>query len=200
MISSARTKRMLAVAILVGTTALSLPASASAQFFVNPFAGYNFGGDAGCPDITGCDAKNLNWGVSVGVLGGIFGTEVEFADTKNFYGETAVTKTRVTTIMGHFMIAPKFGPIQPYGLGGLGVLKSQVEATGGAVIDEDQDDFGYDFGGGLMIFFGGHVAARLDIRYFQSFDALNLIGLEDLRQNDNKLNFSRFSGGVVFKF
>ncbi len=41
---------------------------------------------------------------------------------------------------------------------------------------------------------------RTDFRYFQSFDALKLIGLADLRENDNKLNFSRFSVGAVFKF
>jgi len=200
MTSFARTKRMLAVAILVGAAALSLPASAAAQFFINPSIGYNFGGDSGCPAITGCEAKNLNWGVSFGAIGSVVGTEVEFTDTSNFYGETAVTKTRVTTIMGHFLFAPKFGPVQLYGLGGLGLLKSQVDATGGAAVDEDQNDFGYDVGGGLMIFFGQHVGVRTDFRYFQSFDALKLIGLAELRQNDNKLNFNRFSAGVVFKF
>ena len=200
MTSSARTKRMFAVAILVGAAALSLPASAAAQIFINPSIGYNFGGDSGCPEITGCEAKNLNWGISFGAIGSVVGFEVEFADTNNFYGETAVTTTRVTTIMGHFMFAPKFGAVQLYGLGGLGLLRSQVEATGGVAVDEEQDDFGYDVGGGLMIFFGEHVGARVDFRYFQSFDALKLIGLAELRENDNKLNFSRFSTGVVFKF
>ena len=200
MTSSARTKRMFAVAILVGAAALWLPASAAAQFFINPSIGYNFGGDSGCPAITGCEAKNLNWGISFGAIGSVVGVEVEFADTNNFYGETAVTTTRVTTIMGHFMFAPKFGPVQLYGLGGLGLLRSQVESTGGVAVDENQDDFGYDVGGGLMIFFGEHVGVRTDFRYFQSFDALKLIGLADLRENDNKLNFSRFSVGAVFKF
>jgi len=199
MTSSARAKRMFAVAILVGATVLCLPASAAAQFFVNPFIGYNYGGDAGCPAITNCEAKNLNWGVAVGALGSVVGVEFEFSDTDNFYGETDVTKTRVTTLMGNFLLAPKFGPIQLYGLAGLGLLKSKVEATGGIAVDEDQDDFGYDLGGGLMVFFGEHVGARFDARYFQSFDALQMIGLGDLR-DDNKLNFSRFSAGVVFKF
>ena len=200
MTSSVRTTRTSAIAILVCAAALWLPAPAAAQFFINPSIGYNFGGDSGCPEITGCEAKNLNWGISFGALGSIVGVEVEFADTNNFYGETAVTKTRVTTIMGHFLFAPKFGPVQLYGLGGLGLLKSQVDATGGVAADEDQDDFGYDVGGGLMIFFGQHVGVRTDFRYFQSFDALKLIGLADLRENDNKLNFSRFSVGAVFKF
>jgi opacity protein-like surface antigen len=200
MTSSTRTKRMFAVAILVGACALSLPAPAAAQVFINPSIGFNFGGDSGCPEITGCESKNFNWGISFGVIGSVVGAEIEFADTDNFYGETDLAKTRVTTIMGHFLFAPKFGPVQLYGLGGLGLLKSKIEAVGVVGEDDNQDDFGYDLGAGLMIFFGEHVGARVDYRYFQSFDALKLVGLENLRENDNKLNFNRFSTGVVFKF
>ena len=199
MTTSVNLKRILAVTILSSAVALGLPAPAAAQFYVNPSIGWNFAGDAGCPDITGCESKNFNWGISFGAIGSVVGIEVEFADTDNFYGETAVTKTRVTTIMGHFLLAPKIGPVQLYGLGGLGVLKSKVEVTDGGGVEDDQDDFGYDLGAGLMIFFGEHIGARVDYRYFQSFDALELIGLGNL-QTDNKLNFNRFSTGVVFKF
>ena len=200
MTSFASTKRTFAVVVFVGAAALWLPAPAAAQIFINPSIGFTFGGDAGCPEITGCESKNVNWGISFGAIGSVVGVEVEFADMSNFYGKTDVAETRVTTIMGHFLLAPKFGPVQLYGLGGLGVLKSQVDATEGSVADDGQDDFGYDFGGGLMIFFGEHIGARADYRYFQSFDALKLIGLSELRESDNKLNFNRFSTGVVFKF
>jgi hypothetical protein len=31
-----------------------------AQGFISPFVGYNFGGDAGCPEITGCQDKHTS--------------------------------------------------------------------------------------------------------------------------------------------
>ncbi len=191
---------MLAVAVVVGMAVLCLPAQSAAQAFVNPFVGYNFSGDAGCPEITGCEDKNLNWGVSLGAVGGIVGAELEFGYTDSFFGETSQTTTSVTTIMGNFLLAPRFGPIQPYGVAGLGLIRSKVEVTEGTSVDESENDFGYDVGGGLMIFFGRHVGVRADVRYFRSFSVLNLFpsDLDFLREN--KLDFGRFSGGVIFKF
>lgn len=193
-----RTNHRPAVAIVVAVAALCLPTPSAAQAFIYPFLGYNFSGDSGCPEITGCEDKNLNWGVSLGAVGGIVGAELEFAHTDNFFGETVGRKTTVTTIMGHFLLAPKFGPIQPYGLAGLGVIRSNVDVTAGTPLEESENDFGYDIGGGLMVFFGEHVGARADVRYFQSFSAVNLLGLDFLQEE--KLDFGRFSGGVVFKF
>jgi opacity protein-like surface antigen len=187
------TARTLFVSLGVVLVTLCLPARSAAQVYINPFVGYNFGGDAGCADILGCEDKNFNWGVALGAVGKIIGGELEFGYTNGFYGESATTQTAVTTIMGNFLLAPRFGPIQPYGLGGLGVIRSKVEA----VTEEDQSDFGYNVGGGLMIFFGSHVGARVDFRYFHSFDPLDVLGLNP---QENKLDFSRFSGGVVFKF
>jgi opacity protein-like surface antigen len=198
MISFLRTRHTFALAVAVGVAVLCLPAPSAAQVFVYPFLGYNFSGDSGCPEITGCEDKRLNWGVSLGAVGRIFGAEVEFAHTDGFFGETAETRTSVTTIMGHFLLAPRFGPIQPYGLAGLGLIRSKLEAIAGTSPDGDQNDFGYDVGGGLMVLFGRHVGARADIRYFHSFSVLDRLGLGSLR--DNKLDFGRFSGGVVFKF
>lgn len=186
----------LAAAVVVAAAALAWPSPSAAQAYVNPFLGYNFSGDAGCPEIVGCEDKNLNWGFAAGLVGKIVGAELELGFTNGFFGETATTKTDVTTIMGHFLLAPRFGPIQPYGLFGLGLIKSRVEETAG--VDETQNDFGYDVGGGVMIFFGKHFGIRGDIRYFRSFDALGFLG--DEFQGDNKLDFGRFSGGAVFRF
>jgi opacity protein-like surface antigen len=182
----------------VSLAALGLPGPANAQVFVNPFIGYDFSGDSGCPQITRWENKNLNWGVSLGAVGRIVGAEIEIAHTDGFFGETVETKTSVTTVMGHFLLAPRFGPIQPYGLAGLGLIRSKAEVTVGAEADEAQNDLGYDVGGGVMIFFGKHVGARADVRYFHSFNVLRLLDLDFLR--DNKLDFGRFSAGVVFKF
>jgi opacity protein-like surface antigen len=184
-----------AAALLAGLFTLCAPSEAAAQFFINPFIGYNFGGDSGCPEVLNCEDKALNLGVSIGALGGIVGTEFDMNFIDQFFGETATTSTKVSTYFGNFLLAPKFGPVQPYGLIGLGLIRTDVQSTG-LTEGEDRNDFGWDVGGGLMIFFGQHVGVRGDLRYMHSVDALELIGL----QSDNKLDFGRATGGVVFKF
>jgi len=73
---------------LMLTTALLMPRAAAAQGFINPFFGWNFGGDAKCLEITGCEEHMTNWGVSFGALGPVFGFEEELGYSKKFV-ETA---------------------------------------------------------------------------------------------------------------
>jgi opacity protein-like surface antigen len=172
-------------------------APANAQGFVSPFLGYNFGGDAGCPEITDCEDKNLNWGVGVGSLGAILGAELEFAFIPNFFGETPGVENSVFTLMGNVMLAPRFGPVQPYGTAGLGLIKSRVELNVGGLIENDNNDFGWNTGGGIFIFFGDHVGIRGDIRYFHAFQALEVLGIDI---GDTKLDYGRVSGALALKF
>jgi opacity protein-like surface antigen len=189
-------KQMAVVALLTGACTICAPEEASAEFFISPLIGYNFSGDSGCPEIINCEDKHLNWGVGFGALGSIFGVEGEWAYIDDFFGETANSKSSVTTLMGNFLLAPRFGPVQPYGLIGAGLMKTKVESAPPAISDTDQNDFGWDVGGGLMIFFGDHVGIRGDVRYFHSVALLNVFGVE----TDTKLDFGRASGAVVFKF
>jgi opacity protein-like surface antigen len=173
---------------------------AHAQGFISPFIGYNFGGDSGCPEITNCDDKRTDYGVSFGALGSLVGIEFELGYTPNFFGETSGQTSNVLTFMGNFMLAPKIGPVQPYGLGGLGLIKTKVEGLGA---DNDQNQFGWDIGGGLMVFFGAHVGVRGDVRYFHSFqvlDFLNVAGLPALGLGGQKLDYGRAAAAIVFKF
>ena len=172
---------------------------AQAQGFISPFIGYNFGGDAGCPEITNCEDKRADYGVSFGALGSIVGFEAEFGYTKNFFGETSNQTSNVLTFMSNFMLAPKIGPVQPYGLAGLGLIRTTVEV--GTSSDENQ--FGWDLGGGLMVFFGEHVGVRGEVRYFQAFQVLDFINRPNppvLGLSEKKLEFGRAAMGVVFKF
>ena len=170
---------------------------AHAQGFISPFIGYNFGGDSGCPEITDCEDKNLNWGVGIGALGAIFGTELEFAYIPDFFGDIPGASSSVLTLMGNFMLSPRFGPIQPYALVGLGLIKSEAELTLPSVLDSDNNDLGWNTGGGVFIFFGDHFGIRGDIRYFHAFSTLELLGLN---LGDTKLDYGRFSGALAVKF
>jgi opacity protein-like surface antigen len=193
---STRTLSIAAGALLL---LLATGAPASAQGFIAPFLGYNFGGDAGagCQEVFDCEDKHSNFGVAVGVIGGFFGFELDFGYSPDFFGESSDQESSVLTLMGNFMFAPKIGPVQPYGLAGLGLIKSDLEFSVSGLLDQDNNKFGYDVGGGMMVFFGEHIGVRGDVRYFHSLQKLELIGLE---LDEAKLDFGRASVGVVFKF
>jgi opacity protein-like surface antigen len=173
---------------------------ARAQGFVSPFIGYNFGGDAGCPGITTCKDKHANYGVAFGALGSVVGFEAEIAHTNDFFGSVSDQSSNVLTFMSNFMIAPKFGPIQPYGLAGAGWIRTSVETPGQR---SDDNEVGWDAGGGLIGYFTSHIGVRGDVRYFHSFQVLNLAGLPSLPNlpfGETKIDFGRFSIAAMFKF
>src|SRR3954470_24569304 len=114
---------------------------ANAQGFISPFVGYNFGGDSGCAEITNCEDRHVNWGVALGALGNIVGFEAEFAHTSDFFGATSSQSTSVLTFMGNFMLAPKIGPVQPYGLAGIGLMRTSVDSAGEA---DDENQIAWD--------------------------------------------------------
>jgi opacity protein-like surface antigen len=170
---------------------------ASAQAYISPFIGYNFGGDSGCPEVSNCEDKRRNLGVAFGSIGSVFGSEFEFSYIDNFFGDTPGTSSNVITLMGNFMLAPKFGVLQPYGVVGLGLIKTHTELTAGSLLESDNNHFGWDLGGGAIIYFGDHFGVRGDLRYFHAFQDLDILGLPIA---DAKLDFGRLSGAAVFKF
>ena len=174
---------------------------ASAQVFVSPFIGYNFSGDAGCPDIRDCEDKKINWGASFGAVGPIVGGELEFGYTDNFFGESSGQQSNVLTIMGNFMLAPKISIVQPFGLIGVGVIKTKVDDLLLAS-DNAESDVGWTIGGGLIVYVNKHVGLKGDVRYYKSFSALDLLNIDlgDLGDNGNKIDFGRAAFGVVLKF
>jgi opacity protein-like surface antigen len=174
--------------------------TARAQGFVSPFIGYDFGGTTGCQGVLNCEDKHTNWGVAFGAVGSIVGFEEEFAYANDFFGSSANQSSTVITLMSNFMIAPKIGPIQPYVLGGIGLIRTTLNVAGAT----DQNQIGWDVGGGVTGYFSQHVGVRGDIRYFHSFQVLDLLNLPipppGLNIGNTKLDFGRASIGVVFKF
>jgi opacity protein-like surface antigen len=192
-----RNSRQLILAALV-MCFIGTAATAHAQGFISPLVGYDFGGDAKCPTITvNCQDKQLNFGVGVGLIGTILGFEEELAYALDFCGTASGLSTNVLTVMSNVMIAPKLGPVRPYVLAGAGLMKSHVELTTASVLTTDNNTFGWDFGGGVMGFFGSHVGVRADLRYFRSFQDFSVLGFT---LANSKLNFGRAGVGVVFKF
>jgi opacity protein-like surface antigen len=171
--------------------------NARAESFISPLIGFNFGGDSGCPTVTDCEDKRLNFGIGLGVLGSVLGYETEFAYAKDFFGDAPGYTSSVLTVMGNVMLVPNVGPVRPYGLLGLGMIRSRIESFPEGVFSTGTTDFGWDVGGGLFILFGDNVGVRGDIRYFHSFEDLEIAGIP---LADTKLDFGRASAALVFKF
>jgi opacity protein-like surface antigen len=170
---------------------------AQAQGFISPIVGYDFGGDAKCPQLTDCKDKRLNVGVSVGAMGSILGFEEEVAYAPDFFGDSPGISSNVLTVMSNLMIVPAMGPVRPYALAGIGLMKSHVELTSASVFTTDNNTVGWDVGGGVIGFLGGNFGLRADLRYFHSFKDLTVLGIT---LDNSKLNFGRASVGVVLKF
>jgi hypothetical protein len=189
--------------LLVLITLMLTPAPARADTLLIPFMGVNFGGDSG-KDFEGAfDASRFDWGASFAFMGGgIFGIEGDFAYSPDFFGKTDVGGSSLFTATGNVLIGIPFGGqqgfgIRPYGLGGVGVMHSSAEF--GGVSGRDEDNVTWSAGGGVMLFFGTRVGIRGDLRYFRTFDDLEIFGV-DIAESPGKLDFTRGSVGVVFRF
>lgn len=189
--------RACALCVLTATLTIGGAWEARAQGFVAPFIGYDFGGDSGCPNLTNCEDKKLNAGVAIGIMGNILGFEEEFAYAKKFFGSAPGLSSNVFTLMSSLMIVPKIGPLRPYVLGGVGLIKTHVELSPSSLLTSDNNNLGWDVGGGIMGFFGPHIGVRGDIRHFHAFQDLKVVGFT---LGSSKLDFGRASVALVLKF
>jgi len=187
-----------ALIVLALTCILGVPDRAGAEGFISPLIGFNFGGDANCPSVQGCEDKRMNFGVALGAAGAVFGFEEEFAYARDFFGTAPNLKSSVFTLMSNVMLAPRIGPIRPYVLTGLGLIKTHVDFTSTSLLTTDNNDFGWDIGGGVMVSVAPHVGVRGDIRYFHTFQDLGGLGFS-LGAN-SKLDYGRAAAAVDFTF
>jgi len=187
-----RWPRALALTILC---CVLVPLHARAQGFISASYGYNFGGDAGCRSATDCQNKNWNWGGSLGVLGSVVGFEAELTHEGEFTGDRS-RRTSVTTLMGNFLLAPKITIVQPYGLIGLGAIRTKARDTAES---NSEDSMGWTIGGGLIVYVQKHIGLKGDVRYYHSFSALDFLPI-DLERDGNNIDFGRAGFGVVLKW
>jgi len=201
-------RKVIIAAALVLSASAAAPRNASADWLLTPFLGSTFGGNANIADISGSSFSNefeqkINYGASLAWMGaGIVGFEVDFGYSPNFFGPSESTNFdligdgNVTTAMGNLIVGAPLGPVHPYASGGLGLIASRVDNASQFVTKASTNDLGMDVGGGVM-FLGGNVGVRGDLRYFRS-----------LSNNDaNSVDFSigdfrfwRGTVGVTFKF
>jgi opacity protein-like surface antigen len=186
-----------AIALLAALLGIGFAGNARAQGFISPIIGYDFGGDAGCPNLTGCKDKKLNAGVAFGAMGSFLAFEEELAYAKNFFGDAPGLSSSVLTAMSNVMVVPSIGPVRPYALIGLGLIKTHAELTPSNVFTTTNNNLGWDVGGGVILFFGDHLGIRGDIRYFHALQKLTVLGFT---LTSAKLDFARAGAGLVLKF
>ena len=193
--------RVLAIA-LVAITFAPVPARADILFI--PFFGVNFGGDSGKEVSAAFDSNQFNYGASLAFMGGgVFGFEGDFGYSPDFYGKTDVGGSKVMTATGNLIIGIPFGGqkgfgIRPYGLAGAGLLQSKSD-FGADVAVIDENDLTWSLGGGVLMFFGTKAGLRFDVRYFRTFDDLEILGVP-IAQSPGKVDFTRTSLGFVLRF
>src|ERR1041385_4285745 len=127
------------LSLVILVSILLTPSPARADGFLSGMIGYNFGGDAGCPTIRNCDDKRVNLGVSGGSVG-VIGFEEELAYAKDFFGKNSAGSSSVLTLMSNLLVAPGFGPVHPYVLGGVGLMRARTDFTPSALILETYDN------------------------------------------------------------
>ena len=178
---------------------LGLATPSRAQGYVAPLIGYDFGGNSGCPQVTNCQDKRTNIGVGLGKMGKILGFEEELADAKNFFGQVGTQESSVLTAMTNIMLVPAIGPVHPYGLFGLGLMKTHVGFNRTDVTNFDNTGLAWNTALGVTAFFLPHVGIRGDLRHFHSAKsfAIPFIGTTPTSE---KLSFSRVSGSLVLAF
>jgi hypothetical protein len=192
-----------AITVALAVIAFTLaPAPARADGFFIPFLGVNFGGDSGKEFSEAFETSQFNWGASLGWMGGgIFGFEGDFGYSPDFYGKTDTGGSAAYTLSANMLLGVPFGGqqgfgVRPYGLVGAGLLSSRSD-FGDPEIDEN--NVTWSAGGGLMLFFGTRVGLRFDVRYFRTFDDLEILGIP-IVESTGKVDFTRGSLGLVLRF
>ena len=124
-------------------------------------------------------------------FGGDSGKDVSEAfDTKqyNWGGSITFMGGGVFGVEGDFGFSPDF-----YGKTDVG------GSTVSTATEIDENDLTWSAGGGVLVFFGTRTGIRFDIRYFQTFDDLEILGVP-IAESPGKVDFTRGSLGFVLRF
>ncbi len=192
-------RRGIKATLLTGAIALVLaPTQARADGFVTPWIGSTF--------ASNIDNGQTTFGVSAGGMGaGIIGGEFDFGYSPSFFGtKSDFGNNTVMNLMGNVIIGIPIGGqhgagIRPYVVGGLGLIRSQIDGGTIANVSSSENMFGWDAGGGVMGYFTDHVGLRGDLRYLRATSDLKT-GVTNLPNLDgNALHFWRATIGVTFR-
>jgi opacity protein-like surface antigen len=184
---------------LMFASVLLAAAPARADWLLTPFAGTTFGADS--------NKEKFTYGGSLAYMGAnVVGFEMDFGYTPKFFEPENNTidfidDSNVTSLMANLVIGAPIGgsgaQVRPYAVGGVGLLRTKVTSTE-QFFDISNNDFGFDVGGGIYVFFNDHVGIRGDARYFRSLQDPERDNEFDIAVGN--FDFWRATGGVTFRF
>lgn len=191
-------KRVIKTLILAGAAAVVLaPIQARADGFVTPWVGSAFGSNIQNGQTT--------FGVSAGGMGaGIIGGEADFGWSPSYFGTTSdFGNNTVMSLMGNLILGVPIGGqtgagIRPYVVGGVGLIRSQIDGGTIARVSSSTNMLGWDAGGGVMGYFSNHIGLRGDLRYLRAINDLTT-NVSSIDIKGDKLHFWRASVGVVIR-
>ena len=204
-------RRTILSSILFLAVSLAVPKTASADWMLTPFVGWNFGGAANMQFVDFADEfeQKANFGVSLTWMGaGVFGFEVDLGFTPNFFEQTEGTgdfefgDNNVTTLMGNVVFGIPIGGqrgagFRPFAVAGLGLIKSRI-GNAEDFFNVDSNDLGFNLGAGALFYFSDNFGLRGDLRYFRSLQDEELD--EDFNFALADFRFWRASLGAAFRF
>ena len=178
--------------VLVSAALLLIPATASAEWFVFPFAAVNAGGDT--------TKESGAYGFSAGWMGRWVGFEAEGAISPSFFdsGDGFRTTHRHTTYGGSALFGPRLGNLRPYAAVGGTLLRSKIEEVGGLATLNDERG-ALHIGGGAMWNLAKHLGVRGEARYIRSFDDQEPEG-NVFEERFAELAYWRIGGGVTVRW
>jgi hypothetical protein len=184
--------------LFIATCAFILaPLPARADGFITPWIGSAFGSNISNGQTT--------FGVSAGGMGGgIVGGEVDFGWSPSYFGtKSDFGNNTVMNLMGNVILGVPVGGqhgagIRPYVVGGLGLIRTQIDGGSIAHVSSSTNMLGWDAGGGVMGYFGDHIGVRGDLRYLRATSDFST-GISSLDLDGNRLHFWRASIGVVIR-
>jgi Outer membrane protein beta-barrel domain len=174
------------IALATVLALFSTAAPARADITLTPYIGALFSGDL--------PTAKAAYGVSLAAMGkGIFGAEFDFSWTPNFVDATPISAAVTeANLAGNLIVGIPIGgthgaSVRPYVVGGGGLLRATAKQSD--FLDRlTSNDFAWDFGGGVMGTFNGHIGLRADLRYFRT------------NNGSNAYKFWRGTGGLALKF
>ncbi len=155
---------------------------------------------------TPSDENRIVYGGAIGATGKVVGFELDFGYSPNFYevdddfGELGSSGS-VSTVMGNLLVGAPLGKVRPYATVGAGLMRSNLELFD-FFDDLDRNDFGINYGGGVMVFFSDNIGIRGDIRQFRSLqnDDLDDDFPEPGDFDLGDFKFWRATAGLTFRF
>lgn len=196
-------RRALKACVMLATVALiSAPTLARADGYVSPWVGTNSG--AGFERNNVFENGRAGFGVTAGGMGaGVFGAEFDLGYSPGFFGPSAdFGDNSVLNVMGNLIVGIPVGGqrgagIRPYVTAGLGLIRTDIDGGVLFPVSSSNNSFGWNAGGGVMLFLSDHFGLRGDVRYLRTLE--NNSTPTNIDFDPGSFHFWRASAGIVIR-